>query len=203
MAANPAKICTGIRSSWIQLAILMCNDTLSVQFHNGFCCNYLRSTRAHYQQIIAAHSAGHWLRKNLYRILPYKVIALPCPPAGCGQQTACCPNVLPNTLHATANLGIGSVPLVYDGALFWASQAAVASSCGAHFLFRLHCQLPANDCNSLQLEYTCDGGTNWIQAAVSIAGCTCSPLSLPYTGQAGPFQNCQPCNDILNVTVTT
>src|SRR5262245_21291955 len=114
-----AQQCVPVNSSWIDLAILMCDDTLSVLFKNGFCCNYPRTTQAHFDALITAPSAGHWLRTNLYRILPYQVIPLPCPPAGCGVQTTCCPNALPMTLHATADNGIGSVPMVWDGSTYW------------------------------------------------------------------------------------
>src|SRR5947209_11484800 len=101
-----AKSCTPVHSSWIAMAILMCDGTLSVLFKDGVCVNYRGSNPRHYYAMVGAPSKGKWLHHNLYRILPDRRIALPCPPAGCGQQTACCPNPLPNTLHATGDQGM-------------------------------------------------------------------------------------------------
>jgi hypothetical protein len=65
-----ASRCTPVNSSWIAMAILMCDGTLSVLFRNGFCCNYPRSNQGHYNQLVGAPSPGRWLRRNLYRLLP-------------------------------------------------------------------------------------------------------------------------------------
>src|SRR4051812_48975202 len=118
--ANNAERCAPLASHWLHLAALMCDGTLTVQFKNGFTCNYLGSRPAHYYSLIAAPSPGRWLHRNLYRLLPYRPCALPCPPAGCGVATTCCPGVLiPATLHATGNLGMGTIPLLYDGSIYW------------------------------------------------------------------------------------
>ena len=39
MAAQNAKFCTAVSSHWILMAILMCDETLSVWFKHGVCVN--------------------------------------------------------------------------------------------------------------------------------------------------------------------
>jgi len=121
MAAQNAKFCTAVSSHWILMAILMCDETLSVWFKHGICVNYRGSNVNHYRQMVAAASPVRWLHRNLYRILPYKIIPLPCPAAGCTIQNTCCPGIsIPQTLHGT-NLHYQlhpnqNIPLTYQTA---------------------------------------------------------------------------------------
>jgi hypothetical protein len=192
-----ARQCVAVRSSWIAMAILMCDSTLSILFKDGACCNYPRSTAAHFQQMLAAPSPGRWLRRNLYRILPYKIIPLPCPAAGCGVPTNCC-GTLPATLHATGDLGMGSVPLVWDGTQYW-SATGIALTCGSVIAMRLACL--SNDVAGMQLQYNCDG-VFWNNYGINLASTCGPPLSLIYATQLN-FFHCGTCGlQQHNVTVT-
>ncbi len=199
-----ASQCVAVRSSWIAMVILMCDNTLSVLFKDGFCCNYPRTSAAHFRAMLAAPSKGRWLHRNLYKILPYRPIRLPCPAAGCGQTIACCPGVtIPNTLHATVNLGGGTVVLTYDGSEYW-SAGGIALNCGDVISLRLACNPGFTDCSGLVLQYECGSSGIWTLMADPLGACTCSPLYLPYgPNLMSPFQGCPNCSgSSLSITVT-
>jgi len=42
-----ASRCTPVNSSWIAMAILMCDGTLSVEYVNGFWCNHPGTNQNH------------------------------------------------------------------------------------------------------------------------------------------------------------
>src|SRR5262249_50758058 len=150
--------------------------------------------------MVGAPSPGKWLRRNLYRLLPYQRIKTPCPPAGCGVTTTCC-GTLPTTLHATGDTGLGTVPLVYDGSFYWVSDAAPVN-CGASIKLRLYCSAGGSDCSTMLLQYTCDGGTLWHNAVTNPFTCNCTPLSLQFSGVLNFFSGCAPCNTTISITVT-
>jgi hypothetical protein len=192
-----ARQCVAVSSSWIAMAILMCDDTLSVAFKNGVCCNYPRSTKAHFQQMIAAPSKGRWLWHNLYKILPYRLIRLPCPAAGCGIATSCC-GTLPTTLHATGDLGMGSVALVWDGSQYWAASG-ISLSCGQVIDMRLSCT--GSDVGGMALQYNCDGAF-WDNYGINLSSTCGPPLNLVYQASLN-FFHCGGCGlQNHNVTVT-
>lgn len=171
------------------MAILMCDNTLTVLFKDGACCNYPNTTAAHFHAMLAAASKGHWLHKNLYKILPYRRIALPCPPAGCGGVvTTCCPNAIPDNLHATVtNGGIcdGSYGITYGGANDW--------NCGG----------PIGTCpQQTGFTFVCQSGT-WAFSFASGPGVympssvTCNPLAVVFQGV-----DLSSCGGTNNATVT-
>jgi hypothetical protein len=183
------------------MAILMCDGTLSVEYVNGFCCNYPGTNQNHYDMLVAAPVPGQWVRQNLYKLFPYRQIALPCPPAGCGGgggtvNTGCCGGIaIPTTLHATIAGVPGSTPLHYDGTQYWLG-GSVALPCGDALKLRLVC----GSGGIFVLQGSCDGGTTWFSFVLQITS-SCSPLALQYAAQLGGA--CTHCNgQVLNATVT-
>ncbi len=160
------------------MAILMCDNTLSVLFKDGACCNYPRTTAAHYHAMIAS-DPGKWLHRNLYRILPYVRIRTPCPPAGCGGAVvACCPGVqIPLDLHMTITNGGSAIDGSYSmthtlllGIDFWIPDTAIGSCSGTYKLF----------CNAGLLTSVWnlqDQGGNQLTPASA----QCSPFDLVFT----------------------
>jgi hypothetical protein len=111
----------------------------------------------------------------------------------------CCPDPLPSTLHLTGNLGLGTIPLVYDGSRYWASSSS-AVSCGAAVQFRLECT--GTTASDFALDVSCDG-TFWVPMGLNLLSASCSPLNLDYSKLISPNEHCAPCSNLLQVTVTT
>jgi hypothetical protein len=194
--ADAAKYCTPVNSHWINMAILMCDGTLSVYFKDGACCNYPASNPSYYYRMVAAPSPGHYLWQALYRILPYRRIPLPCPAAGCGTvQTTCCANGLPTTLHATLNHGGGSVPLVYDGSQFW-TASGILLDCGDTIDLRFTCAPGGGTCGDFTFQFRCNGAPLWASMTIAL-GCSCNPLSLHYSGALTALEGCTNCASAL------
>jgi|SRR5947209_10268418 len=189
-----ASQCVIVQSSWLAMAILMCDNTLSVLFKGGACRNYPRTTQAHFNALLAAPSKGRWLRHNLYKILPYRPIALPCPAAGC-ISTACCAGVtLPTVVHATASGAgscTGSYRLVYNPtSTNWETSTTIGSCVGGGSLtMSLVCQAGVDQWNLIG-----PFGTTPAVAA------SCAPLAVTFTGV--DFSFCGGTNG-ATVTVTT
>ncbi len=204
-----AQTCTGVRSSWVAMAILMCDNTLSVLFKNGVCCNYRGTTAAWYHRLVGAASKGRWVRQNLYKKMPYRIIRLPCPPAGCGQTTSCCPGTtVPNTLHATLsdNIGCacvsGTIALTFNaGTSQWTGTGAFGT-CGHTLSIALACTtIGPQSFWQVTVSYPdgCEVGSFTFNAN---AGGTCSPFqqvfSIPLSGVCGCASNAG-----YTITVTT
>src|SRR5262249_22447230 len=153
------------------------------------------------RQLVAAASKGRWVHQHLYRRMPYRRIRLPCPAAGCGVLTGCCPQSLPRTLHATGDHRIGTVALVYDGSPYRA-PASILADCGDALDLRFACGTGGTDCSSFSLETRCNGGP-WFPFSIAL-GCTCSPLNVQFSTFLNPVQGCTSCQfATLNFTVTT
>jgi hypothetical protein len=186
-----ASKCVVVQSSWIAMAILMCDNTLSVLFKDGACCNYPRTTQAHFSSMLAAPSKGRWLRHNLYKILPYRRIALPCPAAGCIRSACCAGVTLPTVVHATAT-GAGACDgtyrLVYNPtSTNWETNAAVGSCVGGGALtMSLVCQAGVD-------QWNLTGPFGTTPAAVA----SCSPLAITFAGVDFTF-----CGGASGATVT-
>ena len=187
-----ASKCVTVQSSWIAMAILMCDNTLSVLFKDGACCNYPGTTQAHFNAMLAAPSKGRWLWQNLYKILPYRRIRLPCPAAGCGTvPTGCCPNAIPNGLHATVTGGgvcNGSYALTYNGVNAWDYTGPVGT-CARQSGFTMVCQ--GN--NTWGFSFASGGGV------YTPASLQCTPLVIVFSGV--DLTNCGGTNS-ATVTVT-
>jgi hypothetical protein len=201
-----ARYCTPVVSHWIAMAILMCDDTLSVWFKDGVCCNYPRTTAHHYYAMIAS-DPGVWLHHNLYKILPYRRIPLPCPAAGCGQSTNCCPGQVPNSLHVTVTDGGGCGCLAGVFRLDWnaADQAWEYSGTGCgglNYFIRLTCtQLAAWD-----LQFSVGGGSfgsifNENPQQNADAGGSCHPFDQHFGGSF-PFLFSSACHGTVTAEVT-
>jgi hypothetical protein len=189
-----AQKCTVLSSRWISLAILMCDNTLSLLFKDGACINYPGSNAAMYYGIVAAPSPGHWLWQNLYRILPYRRIPLPCPPAGCGVVTPCSePHPISENLHFTvtgSGACDGSYPARYAGFESWNYTGGTLGSCTA---------------TEAAMSLVCGGATWGFSTATSFttytpASVSYSPLSIVFTGV--DFSGCGGATG-ATVTVTT
>jgi hypothetical protein len=108
---------------------------------------------------------------------------------------------LPTTLHATGNLGMGSVAITWDGSTYWI-RTGIVLSCGDTIDLRFSCGPGGSDCSSFVIEWRCNGGI-W-NAFFLTLGCTCSPLNVQGGNTLDPLANCTGCgNQQLNVTVTT
>ncbi len=207
MAAPQAKSCTAVHSHWILMAILMCDETLSVWFKHGICVNYRGSNVHHYRQMIAAASPGRWLHRNLYRILPYKVIPLPCPAAGCGVTTSCCPNSVPTPLHlslaGSAGCGCmsGTYLLTYSptggsfGGPAWVGSAA---ACSRSIAFIFECAQGVR----WQWHLTITTGPFEIVKNVNDDTSTCDPFLQTYSG-LNVFTFSGACSGSVSATVTS
>ncbi len=174
--AAAARYCTPVRSRWVRMFILMCDGTLSVLFKNGVCCNYPGTGAGWYREAVAAASPGRFVRRRLYKKMAYRIIRTPCPPAGCGQQTTCCPNPIPDTVHATFGGALtGTYALTYDaGQTAWVGGGPVG---GGTLRLLLGCTGP--NCNAFHLDVLCNGSP---AGSLSTGLCSCSPLSLGMNG---------------------
>ena len=133
-----AAQCVPVVSSWVRQFILTCNNELAVQFRNGVCCLYPKTTKAHFQIAIAAPSPGKFVHQYLFKKLAYQLIKPPCPAAPCGVTTACCPgDPVPTTVHATITGGgalDGVYAMVYDAGLSrWVSTTDLGSCAAGTF----------------------------------------------------------------------
>jgi hypothetical protein len=186
-----ASQCVAVRSSWIAMVILMCDNTLSVLFKGGLCCNYPATSAAHFHALLAAPSKGRWVRRHLFKLLPCRPIRLPCPPAGCGGiDTTCCPGQpIPATVHATVT-GSGACDGTY--ALSYCATPGnwqTAQPLGS-------CSTPPT------LTFLCNAGHWFLQGnflVAQAASVTCSPLSIHFANI--DFSLCG--GGAGNVTVTT
>ena len=186
-----ADKCTPVRSSWLT-HVGTFGGNFFVAFRNGVCCLYPNTDDSYYQLALTYASKGHYVHEWLYKLLPYILIKNPCPAilAG-GVATTCCVNALPRTLHATGNLGIGSVPLTYDGTRYWTGSCA--PTCGDTVRLRFECQAGGTTANNLTLEGSCDGGLTWI-ATIRHFGATCSPLSATFDLSMSVVSGCVHCD---------
>lgn len=174
-----AKRCIPVVSSWIWKLIQGCNGELAVQFSldgrhvngrvlrgpPGVIVYYPNAPQAFFEVLLAAPSKGKAVRRLLYKIFAYKLIADPCPPGGCGQQTQCCANAIPNMVHLTIQNVSGcaaingmSIQLTWNPvSIGWDGVAP-----GVIFLFK--CQ-----------------GTTWtLNNTNATAGFSCNPLSISF-----------------------
>jgi hypothetical protein len=208
-----AARCVLVSSPWVHAFILTCDDKLAVWFKRrvrggrapGVCCYYPATNRNFFNLAITWGSPGKFVHRFLYKKLGYRIIAPPCPPAagGCPVQTSCCTNTLPGALHASGNLGVGTVTLTYDGSQYWAGQCS--PNCGDAVKLRFWCNGGSADCSSLELDYSCDNGAHWIpMGQQAVPPCSCSPLSISYSTTLSTVNFCSGCNgQNLNMTVTT
>ena len=186
------------------MCILMCDETLSVLFKDGNCINYLGSNQTHYNAMVGAPSKGHWLPRNLYRILPYQRIRLPCPPAGC----ACCTQGIPRTVHATLgdtvqNCISGTIALTFNRTTQKWSGTGPIGTCGHNVTLDFYCAAGGTDCTGLRLDITYpDGCAPNFTGGQPLPGCSCSPLNIIYV-----FRNVGDCANQTQqsprVTITT
>jgi hypothetical protein len=206
MAAPQAKFCTAVHSHWILMAILMCDETLSVWFKHGICVNYRGSNINHYRQMIGAASPGRWLHRNLYRILPYKVIPLPCPAAGCGVMTSCCPNSIPTNLHLSLAGGgscacmSGTFPLTWSssGGTFGGPAGLGSQNLCTSTAFIFECTGPG----PYIWDLTIKTGPFEIIHNQADAGSTCSPFVQTFSGLNAFLFN-DACSGCVSATVTS
>src|SRR6516162_6483796 len=84
---SPALKCVPVVSRWVDQAVQMCDGTLTLLFKDGACCWYPNTNPWYFDLAITWGGPGEFVWKFLYRILPYRLIALPCPPAGCTTTT--------------------------------------------------------------------------------------------------------------------
>ncbi len=212
MTLNARKCVTAVSpSGWVRTWIQMCDGSLAVLFSDGACCWYPKAPPAYFNLALAWHDAGEFVHRFLYRILPYKRIRLPCPPAGCGGSNPCCPGGTPTTLTATVfgNLGQeGTVTLTYDSSTNqWEGSAstsswtncAVGPPAGLTLSLRLACVLSGGNW-SWQVSMSCDGfATTAICSSTTLL--SCSPFYLT-TSCAGQFASCTDCGVNTSVAIT-
>jgi hypothetical protein len=58
--------CTPVVSTWAREVILTEDETLAVEFKDGFCCEYAGTTRETYQQCVAWGSTGRFIHHFFY-----------------------------------------------------------------------------------------------------------------------------------------
>jgi hypothetical protein len=109
--------------------------------------------------------------------------------------------VLPSTLHATGDLGVGTITLTWDGSQYWVGSCT--ANCGDTVQLRFWCG--GSDCSGFNLQYVChDQGGIWPFGAQQL-GCTCTPLSVTFgLSLGGPGANCSTncAGQTLHLTVT-
>ena len=191
--------CVPVRSRWVYQFVLTAGCELAVWFKNGVCCLYPHTTQAWFLRAIAAPRPGHYVHQFLYKKMPYRIIRPPCPAAGGGIPVACCTDPVPGTLHLTANLGLGTLALTYDGSRYWTSSSG-ALSCGASAQFRLECT--GTSASDFALDVTCDGAL-WVPMGLNLGTASCSPFHLDYSLFIDASNHCAPCSNLLTATVTT
>jgi len=151
-----ARKCQPVVSSWVWQAILMCDDSLALQFKHGVhhhhkvpyggvpgvVCWYPGTPESYFDMICVWGEPGKFVHQLLYKKWPYQIIANPCPAQGCGgQSVGCCPGVsVPNDLWVTLS-GVacleGSYPLPYVAdAGDWTGEAFL---CNRNTYFNLTC----------------------------------------------------------------
>ena len=192
-----ADRCTPLQSHWLQTAIRMCDGSLAIWFKDGSCCHFPRTAGgAWYNRIVAAGSPGKWLHQNLYRILPYRRIRPPCPPAGCGVTTPCCANALPTTLHATTPAG--SFPIAYDGVSAWVGTGAM--NAGHNITLTFQCSSSTMGCNGFSLSVHWPDGCQ-LDGSGALQTCTCSPLDVLFLISVGPLCGGTGGNQNIEITL--
>lgn len=185
-----AQKCFPVVSTWAYQAILMCDDSLAIQYKHdihthhkvryggvpGVVCWYPNTPLSFFDLIVVWQGPGEFVHKFLYKKWPYQIIANPCPPKGCGQQVACCPGLsIPNTLYVTLTSTLtclnGSYPITWHNPTqSWVNQANL-NLCGL----------------SATMNLQCAGNNNWylVWNLWSYSGSppdsiSCSPLSLQW-----------------------
>ena len=182
-----AAQCVPVVSSWVGQFILTCDNELAVQFRNGVCCLYPKTTKSLFQVAISAPSPGKFVHQFLYKKQAYKLIKNPCPASPCGIATGCCPSdLVPTTVHATVTGGgalNGTYALVWDGVLMhWTSTTALGTCAASTFFL----QCPGTNIWKI---WTSGGPTN-------VTTAVCNPLSLTFG------VNLAPCGGPAGATIT-
>jgi hypothetical protein len=224
-----AQRCVRVVSSWVLQFILTCDDGtgqhLAVQFlrkvrrvHGvtvggvpGVTCLYPGTTRRHFDLALVWGGPGRFVHRFLYKKMPYTLIKCPCPAAGCTVTTNCCSAALPTTLHATitdpnsdcpcAAAG-ASITLVYNPATHKWTGTGPFGTCGQNITLSFWCN--GSDCNGFLLSASwSDGCAADLPGQIPEPGCSCSPLSVPFSLPVGSACGCTFLIATPQVIITT
>jgi hypothetical protein len=211
-----AQHCLQVRSSWVRKLILTCDTDgtgqhLAVSFKRwvgphhhipNLTCLYPQTDKRFYDIGSVFPSKGHFVHRFLYRKMPYRLIADPCPQQACTVTVGCCGNPIPLTLHCTFSGGFGTC-VNLDGTTIAVSWNATNS--------RWEYNGPLIGTNNCSVYFWCDNTNTWqsggannsafdTTAATSV---TCSPISLSFTMPLALGPPGQVCSGNIVATVTT
>jgi hypothetical protein len=186
----------------------MCDGTLTLLFKDGACCWYPNTNPWYFDLAITWGGPGEFVWKFLYRILPYRLIALPCPPAGCTTTTTVQSSLNPAnagdsiTFTATVTNPAGSlVPQgtveFFDGAVDL-GPGSVLSGTGASATSTFTTSALAAGSHAITAKFTGTGGWQASQGSLtqtvnSNITVTCCGNPLPQTLHA-TLQNSVNCS---------
>jgi PKD repeat protein len=126
-------------------------------------------------------------------------------------KVSCCANALPPTLTATITNNSNcsclamTLTLTWDGISWTGSRSGLCGGSSHSFQLGVNCNggSACSGSTGMRASAACDGATGTATAATS---CSCSPLSLTYTGLTVAHQASNCCSadpSKINVTVTT
>jgi hypothetical protein len=206
-------------SRWVHCFILGCDGEFAVRFKRyaggagrrpaaafqrwlatvaGVTCYYPSAPAAFMRIAKGSPSPGRFVHLYLFKKLPYRIIADPCPPGNCGVQTDCCAAVMPGTVHNTITAVGGAlptcdcligqtVPMPYDSvAQIWIGHLAVPGCNAGNYV---HCALRCN-AGTFEIAQACDSTattvpTNWDSTHIVNVQC---PPSLDISYQSADLQ---------------
>jgi hypothetical protein len=198
-------------SGWVFNWILTCDNELAVTFHSrrhgNVCCLYPGTTEQWFDLAISWPLPGKFVHKFLYKKMPYRLIASPCPPTECNVQTKCCTNTLPATLHATlTNLNncqcaSGTVTLTWNEAAGAWTGYGLLGTCGEPISLAFSCH--GTSASGFQLQVVVNSPPCQIgPVTLSPVGTpTCNPLNVQFHVAASPNCGCGSAG-FFTVTVT-
>ena len=87
-----ARRCVPVVSHWVETVIEICDGRLALLMKDGTCCYCPRTNLTYVELALVWASKGKFVWRFLgrmpHRIQDYRVIAYPCPPAGCPTTTS-------------------------------------------------------------------------------------------------------------------
>jgi hypothetical protein len=99
-------LCTPVNSTWIK-DLMLVQDALALEFHNGFCCRY-PSLDANWYDLLLIADKGKFQREFIYKQFPYVPIACPCAQIMGAIATPCQSFTTPPLLTMSTTAGAGA-----------------------------------------------------------------------------------------------
>jgi hypothetical protein len=196
--ALQALRCIPVVSHWVDQVIQMCDGRLALLFRNGACCYYPATDVRYFELALVWFSKGKFVWEFLgripHRIQAYRLIPLPCPPAGCQTSTTIQSSANPSnpgdavTFTATVTNPLGGlVPQgtveFFDGSTDLGPGTALAGS-GASATSTFTSGGLASGGHTITAVFTGSGG--WLTSQASLTQTVGGSVSTTCCGNALP-----------------